>query len=180
MFTSADDDEGKTDVLARLAAALAQRVQGNVLAIDGNSRAPQLAARLGVQSTAGLPEVLAGTASWHDVVRPTAMRGLSVLPGGNGDNGDNGDNTAGLDPAALGTLVAELRNHYRLVLVDAASLLLSRGGSACGLLRRGLPGGAAGLDLAPGSRRSSSRHRAMSGPIARLHRGRLMLPAVKK
>ncbi len=39
MFTSADDDEGKTDVLARLAAALAQRVQGNVLVIDGNSRA---------------------------------------------------------------------------------------------------------------------------------------------
>ena len=120
MFTSADD-EGKTDVLARLAAALAQRLQGNVLAIDGNSRAPELAARLGVQSAVGLPEVLAGTASWHDVVRPTAIRGLSVLPVG--DNGGNGGNTAGVDPAALGKLLAELRNHYRLVLVDAASLL---------------------------------------------------------
>ncbi len=55
------------------------------------------------------------------------MRGLSVLPGraadgGNGENSGNGGNTAGHDPAALGTLVAELRNHYRLVLVDAASL----------------------------------------------------------
>jgi Mrp family chromosome partitioning ATPase len=128
LFTSAGDGEGKTDVLARLAAALAQRLQGNVLAIDGNSRSPELSARLGVQSAVGLIEVLAGTASWHDVVRPTAIRGLSVLPvggaaGNNGDNSNSGNNTAGLDPAALGTLLAELRNHYRLVLVDAAPLL---------------------------------------------------------
>ncbi len=118
LFTSAGPGEEKTATVARLAAALAERVSGRVLAIDGNLRAPELAARLGVQSTTGLADVLAGKASWNDAVQPTVMRGLSVLPGGT-----FAASSATPDGSALGRLLAELRNHYRLVLVDAASLL---------------------------------------------------------
>jgi Mrp family chromosome partitioning ATPase len=117
LFTSAGPGEEKTATVARLAAALAERVSGGVLAIDGNLRAPQLAARLGVQSTAGLPDVLAGKVSWNDAVQPTVMRGLSVLPGGICTGG------TAPDGGVLGPLLAEIRRHYRLVLVDAASLL---------------------------------------------------------
>ena len=56
MFTSASPGEEKTATVARLAAALAQREPGGVLAIDGNLRVPELAARLGVPSTAGLAD----------------------------------------------------------------------------------------------------------------------------
>jgi Mrp family chromosome partitioning ATPase len=112
MFTSVEDD-GKTAVVARLAAALAPRVAGGVLAVDGNFRAAELAAHLGAEPAGGLPEVLAGTASWRDVVRPTVLRGLSVLAGGP---------SAGFEPAALGRLLAEFRQQYHLVLIETASL----------------------------------------------------------
>ncbi len=117
MFTGVEED-GKGAVVARLAAALAPRVAGGVLAVDGNFAGAELAAHLGAESSGGLPEVLAGTASWHDVVRPTVMRGLSVLPGGILAGGQS----AGFEPSALGPLLAEFREHYHLVLIEAASL----------------------------------------------------------
>jgi Mrp family chromosome partitioning ATPase len=121
MFTSAGDGEGKTVTLARLAAAMAKRLQGNILVIDANLRKPGLAARFGVHSAQGLTDVLAGKTLWSQAVQKTAMRRLSVLPSGYliGGNGSPSDMLA-MEP-----LLAELREHYRMVLIDTPSLLYS-------------------------------------------------------
>ena len=56
----------------------------------------------------------------------------------------------------MGPLLAEFRQHYGLVLIESASLRLPRGRAAGGLLRRRLPGGAAGLDHAAGIREAAA------------------------
>ena len=145
MFTGVEED-GKGAVVARLAAALAPRVAGGVLAVDGNFAAAELAAHLSAESSGGLPEVLAGTASWHDVVRPTVMHGLSVLPGGILAGG----RSAGFEPSALGPLLAEFREHYHLVLIEAASLRHPEAAPLAAWCDARLPRGAAGMDDAAG------------------------------
>ena len=116
MLSSPGDGEGTTTTIARLAAALAQRAAGAVLAIDGNCRHPALAARLGVPTADGLPLALAGAVPWSDLVQQTAVPGLSLLPGGSfGED-------AVLESILLEPLLAEIRQQYRLVLIDTPSL----------------------------------------------------------
>jgi Mrp family chromosome partitioning ATPase len=116
MLSSPGDGEGTTTTIARLAAALAQRAAGAVLAIDGNCRRPALAARLGVPTADGLPLALAGAVPWSDLVQQTAVPGLSLLPGGSfGED-------AVLESILLEPLLAEIRQQYRLVLIDTPSL----------------------------------------------------------
>ncbi len=116
MLSGPGDGEGTTTTIARLAAALAQRAAGAVLAIDGNCRHPALAARLGVPTADGLPLALAGAVPWSDLVQQTAVPGLSLLPGGSfGED-------AVLESILLEPLLAEIRQQYRLVLIDTPSL----------------------------------------------------------
>lgn len=118
MFTSPSDHGGTTEMLVPLAAALAGRATGGVLAVDANLRQPALAECLGVESTRGLADVLCGTADWQQVIRETAVSGLSVLPGSR-FSGPRGRRPARLN---LGPLLKELSGGRRLILVDAASL----------------------------------------------------------
>lgn len=131
---------------AWLAAALAERAPGQVLAVDCDFQRPGLAAVLGCQRPSdpngrwGLAEVLAAGASWREAVCPTRRRGLDVLP-------------AAAAPAtgpllvpggAWRALLAELRQRYRLVLLEVPGL--EEPGAAC--LARGCD--AALLVLRPG------------------------------
>ena len=145
------------------------RGRRRVLAIDGNLRAAELAARLGVQSSRRPGGVLAGTASWNDAVRPTVMRGLSVLPGGI----VAGRQSAGFEPSALGPLLAEFRKHYRLVLVEAASLLYAETAPLAAWCDGAYLVVRLGWTTRRADRGGGRRHPAVSGPIARLHRGGL-------
>lgn len=119
LFTSAGDGEGKTSTVASLAAALAGKVTEKVLAVDANFRSPALAGHFGIRADAGLVEVLNGRASWREVVQETSVDRLSVLPGGRFHTND------GSLPAEveLASVLDSLRSGYRLVLVDAASLV---------------------------------------------------------
>jgi Mrp family chromosome partitioning ATPase len=118
MFTSPYDGSGTTETVAGLARAITARIGGEVLAVDGNLRNPGLAAHLGVGAVHGLHDVLIGTARWSDLVRPTAVPRLSVLPAGRPCA--RGQFTGGT--LAWPPLLEELGSQYRLVLLDTASL----------------------------------------------------------
>ncbi len=118
MFTSPGDGTGKTGLLVPLATALLERTTGELLVIDGNLHKPGLASRLGVEADRGLADVLLGAANWQQVVRPTVVERLNILPG------VEFPATGGRPPQRLNLepLLEELADHYKLVLIDTASL----------------------------------------------------------
>jgi len=118
VFTSPGEGEGKTGTLAPLAVALADRKEGEILAVDCNFHRPALAERFGIEPDRGLLDVLSGAASWREVVRQTDFRRLSVLPAGRLAAGDD----APWDTPKLAAMLDSLRRQYRLVLIDTASL----------------------------------------------------------
>lgn len=115
---SAGPDKTPSVLVKSLAAVLAGQVRGDVLAVDLDLRRPTLADEFHIQAERGLADVLLETAAWQDVVRPSGVEGLSVLPG---RESPAADATAfgSLRPARL---LDQLRRHYRLVLLDAGAL----------------------------------------------------------
>jgi len=128
MFTSTADGCGTTAVLRWLSRALPERIDGEVLLVDGNLRNPRLAPGLGIQPGQGLADVLTRSADWRRVVQRTGVANLSVLPGATPP-------TLGArlpEPLDLAPLLAQLNSHYRLVLLDTASLLYPEVGPMAG------------------------------------------------
>jgi Mrp family chromosome partitioning ATPase len=117
LFTSPSEGQGKTMTLARLAPGLAQGIQGNVLVVDANFHNPDMARWLAVAPSWRLPDVLRGAADWGAAVRPTAIQGVSLLPGGRESP------ERGIALQGMGQLLRELACHYDLVVVDACSLV---------------------------------------------------------
>lgn len=117
MFTSAGDGEGKTQVVVGLAAALAERIEGEVLVADANLHSPAVARSFAMQAEQGLADVLRQKADWQPLVRTTAIPRVSILPWGAPCPPSEPPNQRGLGP-----LLRELRGRYRLVLLDTASL----------------------------------------------------------
>lgn len=117
LFTSVAEREGKTGMLASLSVVLAEKLSDEIVAVDANLRNPCLASHFGIWAEQGLIDVLSAGANWREVVRQTTVKRLSVLPGGRlSDDGSlPGD-------VALSPVLDALRLHYRIVLVDAASL----------------------------------------------------------
>jgi Mrp family chromosome partitioning ATPase len=118
LFTSPSDGEAKTGVVAALAVAIAEEVAEDVVVVDADFRSPALAGDFGIWADQGLAEVLTGAKPWHDVVRKTSAKHLSVLPGGRFPGGDE----PLPEDAKLASLLETLRRSHRLVLVHAASL----------------------------------------------------------
>jgi Mrp family chromosome partitioning ATPase len=122
MLTSPGTGEGKTRVTAALAEAIAAQTTGEVLAVEGDSNAPRLAALLrsgdgdASNGCSGLGGVLAGKAAWQGSVRRTPCKRLDILPGAK-----HAGQGAAISAADLGELVEELRCNYQWVLLDAPS-----------------------------------------------------------
>jgi Mrp family chromosome partitioning ATPase len=128
-FTSPSDGGGTTDVLSRLAPELARRADGEVLIVDANFFHPGLTARLGDAGGRGLDDVLSDAAAWPDAVRPTGVPGLRLLCGRR-----TGGVKHASEPPSLERLLPRLLEHYRLVLLDTASLAhrgVARLGALC-------------------------------------------------
>ncbi len=106
---------GKTTLVSNLAASLA-KLNKRVMVIDGNVTTPNIGFHLGVS----LPQV-----SLHDVMRGDARirdavyrheDGFYVLPAG-----ISFDQMNGVDPAALGEVVANLHGTMDMIIVDSAA-----------------------------------------------------------
>jgi capsular exopolysaccharide synthesis family protein len=116
--TSPEMGDGKTTLVANLAVSIAQSGK-KVLILDADFRRPRLHKIFNVSANRGLASVIGGEAELPDMVCPTAVPGLSVLPCG----------PTPPNPAELLTqpcfpeLLALLREEYDFVLVDTPPLL---------------------------------------------------------
>jgi len=132
MFTSPDDEAADGRLMAPLAAALAARIGGDVLLLDGNPQQPDLVGQLGVQAVAGLGDVLRGAVPWHEAIQATSVPGLFLLPGRGlsqfspqrteGDSPIFAGAEIGTVPLPMSTLLGELSAKFRMVLIAAPSL----------------------------------------------------------
>ena len=82
LVTSLQQQDGKTSVSTNCAISLAQLGMGDVLLVDADMRHPDLHGILGVPQTPGLSDVLVGGVGATEVIRPTRIPGLFVIPAG--------------------------------------------------------------------------------------------------
>ena len=82
LVTSLQQQDGKTSVSTNCAISLAQLGMGDVLLVDADMRHPDLHGILGVPQTPGLSDLLVGGVGATEVVRPTRIPGLFVIPAG--------------------------------------------------------------------------------------------------
>lgn len=121
MITSAMKGEGKTTVLYNLAATLAQASHRTIM-IDGDLRERGLSKLFCPNKTpagVGLSDYLAGQAELSQVVRPTAVPGLDILPAGN-----RAPNPAELlSSTSMKDLITHLTEIYDFIVVDSPPIL---------------------------------------------------------
>jgi capsular exopolysaccharide synthesis family protein len=82
MVTSLQPEDGKTSTVTNLATTLAQLGAGEVLVVDADMRRPNLHEILGVTQAPGLSTFLTGQASLDQVIVPTRVPNLSMIPAG--------------------------------------------------------------------------------------------------
>jgi capsular exopolysaccharide synthesis family protein len=82
LVTSLQQQDGKTSVSTNCAITLAQLGAGDVLLVDADLRHPDLHRILDVPQTPGLSDLLVGGVEVAEVIRPTRIPGLFVIPAG--------------------------------------------------------------------------------------------------
>jgi exopolysaccharide/PEP-CTERM locus tyrosine autokinase len=123
MVTSADVGEGKSITSINFAVALAQEIDHTVLLVDADLRKPSMHRYLGIKANRGLSDYLAGTTDLSDVLIPTGVGKLVLLPAG----------TPSPNPAELLSsnrmkeLVHEMKHRYsdRYIIFDTSPVLVS-------------------------------------------------------
>ncbi len=116
--TSPDPGDGKSTLVANLAASMAQAGK-SVLLVDADFRDPSLHAIFGLQNERGLQSILDSDADPQSVIQSTAVPRLSVLPAG----------PSARNPAELflrskfNELLESCRRDFDYVLLDCTSVL---------------------------------------------------------
>lgn len=114
VFSSSRKGEGKSITSANMAACLAELPGARVCLLDADFRRPAQHALFGLANQPGLSELLLDQAALSQVLRPTAVPGLDLLPAG-----DEPRNPAELlGSERLANLLAELKRRYSWILVD--------------------------------------------------------------
>lgn len=141
LVSSAVPGEGKTTVSINLAVSLAQKGK-KVLLIDCDLRNPSIVKTLSTQSHPlsdqnNLVDFLKGNIKVVDMVQPTPIPNLFVIPGGTGGKAES---TALLSQERMARLIQASRNLYDYVILDTppSSLLVDAAEVAelaeCGLM----------------------------------------------
>ena len=113
-FTSVGHASGTTTVLLNVAVAMTQDRGTRVLVVDANLLRPSVAARLGTGDAPGVAEVIAQSVPLAWAVQTTNIAGLHVLAAGAAT-----EQTLGLAVTELPRLVAQVKQWFDVVLVDA-------------------------------------------------------------
>lgn len=118
LATSAQSGEGKSATVHALALALA-RLDKRVLVIDCDMRRPMQHILFHLTPAKGISDVITGQARADEVIVPSGIAGLSVLP-----CGAMPPNPAELlSTAALDSLLESLHSHYDTILIDGPPIL---------------------------------------------------------
>ena len=129
LVASALPGEGKTTIAVNLAVAFAQK-GGRVLLIDADLKKPSLQKIFGLKNGRGLTDLLLNHKSdrppgeyWvnHDLIYPTGVPSLDVLPGGSWIS----DASGLLESNAMRDLLNALADNYSHIILDSAPVLES-------------------------------------------------------
>jgi succinoglycan biosynthesis transport protein ExoP len=118
MVASPRARDGRTRTAVNMAVGGAQSSR-SVLLVDADLREPGVARLLELDESAGLQGILAGTASFADVVQPVGNHGLHVVTAGVGAG------SSLLASAAMSRFLATAREHYDLVVIDTPPMTTS-------------------------------------------------------
>ncbi|HEV3079687.1 MAG TPA: polysaccharide biosynthesis tyrosine autokinase [Gemmataceae bacterium] len=118
MIASANAGEGKTALATQLAASLA-RAWRKTLLIDGDLRHPGIHRQFDMPPEPGFSEVLRGEAECDDVVRPTPLSRLWLIPAGHGD----AHATQALAQKIVPLFLERLKEQYDFIIVDSSPVL---------------------------------------------------------
>jgi capsular exopolysaccharide synthesis family protein len=118
VFAGVDHGNGCSQICAQTARILADNVQGTVCLLDANLRTPSLPDIFGVTNHHGLTDALLQEDSVRNYAKPLTPGNLWLLSCGSIPAGSSGMLTS----ARMKARVAELRNEFDYVLVDAPPL----------------------------------------------------------
>lgn len=114
-ITSGAPREGKSVTTLNLAATLAEVRHLKVLAVDGDFRRSSLAGMLNQPEGPGLADVLAGDASYEEVIRATTIPNLYFMPAGSTKTRSAAELLA---CATAKPTVARMQNDFHYTLID--------------------------------------------------------------
>lgn len=114
VVTSAAPLEGKTTLSCNLAIALAQ-LDRKVVLVDGDLYNPRLHEIFCVSNRLGLASILAGQSEWLDVLTPTQVPGVTLLPAGPNPP----DPSVLLSSDSMSRLLTSLGSSYDFVVIDS-------------------------------------------------------------
>jgi capsular exopolysaccharide synthesis family protein len=141
VITSSGVGEGKTLTTLNLAWLLAQTEGVRALVIDSDLRQPCAADYFGIETPAGLSDVLGGKIGLEEAIVRLEPAGLFLLPGGRA----RADVAEMLSGPTFARIIAEARRMFDYILIDApplgiftdANVLISRADGALLVVRAG-------------------------------------------
>ncbi len=121
VVTGVSRQEGKTFLALQLACALAGDKRTKVLLIDGNFQNPSLSISLGHGTDRGLIDALKQNATTRDVILPTPIENLEIIPAGYTKERQS----LGFYKKSLKELIKSIRHEYDGIFLDSAGVLTS-------------------------------------------------------
>ncbi len=118
LVTSAVPSEGKSTISSNLAITMALS-GAKTLLIDGDLRRGALREAFEINSKIGFSEVLKGEVNWREVVVPTSLPSLFVLPRGN----TLSQPSEHLLRESTETFLKDIYNHYDYIIIDSSPVL---------------------------------------------------------
>ncbi|MDP2644555.1 MAG: polysaccharide biosynthesis tyrosine autokinase [Desulfobacterales bacterium] len=122
MVTSAVPGDGKSFVASNLAVSIAQNINEFVLLVDCDIRKPTIHTRFGLPQACGLSEYLANGKPLGSLLQKTAVKKLTILPGGKPPHNPS----ELLSSERMTMLLNEIKKRYkdRYVIIDTPPPLL--------------------------------------------------------
>lgn len=118
-ITSSIKGEGKSITAANLALALVELPDTRALLVDADLREPKVAGLFGRKAVPGLSDLLLDGLSLDQVIRPTIVRNLAILPAGR----EIRNPSELLGSPRIGDLVNALKADYNYILFDTPPVL---------------------------------------------------------
>jgi capsular exopolysaccharide synthesis family protein len=118
LVTSAVPNEGKSTISANLAITMALS-GAKTLLIDGDLRRGALREAFEIQSKIGFSEVLKQEVNWREVIVPTSLSSLFVLPRGNTIS----QPSEHLLRESTDAFLKDVYNHYDYIIIDSSPVL---------------------------------------------------------
>lgn len=112
--SSSNRKSGVSVIAGKLAIRAAEMAMGRILLIDGNFSAPAQGKQFGINSNAGLADILSSEVEISELLSNGVVDGLQVLPAGS----DRYLKTVTVVPDVVSAMVSEFRAEFDLVIID--------------------------------------------------------------